>query len=43
MKSSDFEECVGRENICKNIGEPLERAETLFSEISSKPIPIQLT
>jgi SulP family sulfate permease len=39
MHRADFEERIGRENICNNIGEALERSERLFADISSNSIP----
>ena len=38
MKRADFEEHVGRENICNNIGDALERAEQLFTNMGSESI-----
>src|SRR6267143_5521627 len=38
MRRADFEEHVGRENICSNIGEALERAEQIFIAMSSEPV-----
>jgi sulfate permease, SulP family len=40
MRRADFEEHVGRENICRNIGEALERSEQLFSGMGSQSIPV---
>jgi sulfate permease, SulP family len=38
MHRADFERRIGRENICNNIGEALERSERLFADISSNSI-----
>jgi SulP family sulfate permease len=36
MRQAEFEEVVGRENICSNIGEALRRAEDVFERIKPK-------
>jgi SulP family sulfate permease len=35
MQQAEFEEHVGRENICKNVAEALARAGEVYKEISS--------
>ena len=36
MHQAEFEEVVGRENICANVQEALSRAETVFQEIEAR-------
>ncbi|MBZ5573153.1 MAG: STAS domain-containing protein [Acidobacteriia bacterium] len=36
MHQAEFEEVVGRENICANVQEALQRAETVFEKIEAK-------
>jgi SulP family sulfate permease len=36
MQQAEFEEVVGRENICANVNEALQRAETVFERIHTK-------
>ena len=36
MQQAGFEEVVGRENICANVNEALQRAETVFERIHTK-------
>jgi len=36
MRQAEFEEVVGRENICANVGEALSRAEDVFERIKPK-------
>jgi SulP family sulfate permease len=36
MHQAEFEDVVGRENICANVQEALSRAETVFQEIEAK-------
>ena len=36
MQQAEFEEVVGRENICPNVGEALRRAEEVFERIQPK-------
>jgi SulP family sulfate permease len=36
MHQAEFEEVVGRENICANVNEALQRAEAVFERINSK-------
>ncbi len=36
MKQAEFEEVVGRENICANVEEALQRAEDVFEKIGAK-------
>jgi SulP family sulfate permease len=36
MHQAEFEEVVGRENICANVQEALSRAETVFQDIEAK-------
>jgi len=36
MRQAEFEEVVGRENICGNVGEALRRAEDVFERIKPK-------
>jgi SulP family sulfate permease len=36
MRQAEFEEVVGRENICANVGEALHRAEEIFERINLK-------
>jgi SulP family sulfate permease len=38
MQQAEFEEIVGRENICDNVQEALERAQTLFKEMGAKEV-----
>jgi len=35
MRQAEFEEVVGRENICDNVQEALERAESIFEKIGA--------
>jgi SulP family sulfate permease len=36
MHQAEFEEVVGRENICANVNEALRRAEEVFERINAK-------
>jgi SulP family sulfate permease len=36
MQQAEFEEVVGRENICANVNEALQRAEAVFEGIQTK-------
>jgi hypothetical protein len=36
MKQAEFEEIVGRENICPNVEAALQRAEDVFRKIEPK-------
>jgi hypothetical protein len=36
MHQAEFEEVVGRENICANVDEALRRAEEAFARINAK-------
>jgi SulP family sulfate permease len=36
MRQAEFEEVVGRENICANVGEALRRAEEVFERITPR-------
>jgi sulfate permease, SulP family len=40
MHQAEFEEVVGRENICANVQEALLRAETVFEKISAAPATV---
>jgi hypothetical protein len=36
MQQAEFEEVVGRENICAHVNEALQRAEAVFERIQTK-------
>jgi SulP family sulfate permease len=38
MQQAEFEEVVGRENICANVNEALQRAEAVFERIQTKVV-----
>ena len=38
MHQAEFEEVVGRENICANVQEAITRAETVFEEIKTRAV-----
>jgi len=40
MHQAEFEELVGRENICANVQEALQRAEAIFEKITAKPAAV---
>ena len=40
MHQAEFEEVVGRENICANVQEALARAEEVFEKIQAKPAEV---
>jgi sulfate permease, SulP family len=40
MHQAEFEEVVGRENICANVQEALQRAETVFKETGTTELVV---
>jgi sulfate permease, SulP family len=40
IHQAEFEELVGRENICANVQEALHRAEAIFEKITAKPAAV---
>jgi SulP family sulfate permease len=40
MQQAEFEEHVGRENICKNVAEALGRADEVYKEVSSVHVEV---
>lgn len=41
MQQAEFEEIVGRENICANVQEALSRAEAVFEKIEAKAVGVK--
>jgi SulP family sulfate permease len=41
MQQAEFEEIVGRENICANVQEALRRAEAVFEKIEAKAVTVK--
>jgi sulfate permease, SulP family len=43
MRQAEFEEVVGRDNICANVQAALERAEAVFQKTAAKAAAAKLT